>query len=338
MIAIPRVESEKPALPTLWLDTSVGIKLAKIARGEALQQIEVERLSRLKKLVQELVGNGKLLCPEADQEEEYVAKRLDREVQGEFAVLSLGISVRHRQGIFDYQAQIGMKARVQRAETIRVPLYAYFRSDPLEQLNDARKRSFVISANLFKDAEMLARRDAAKAEVHKVWEDLRQEFVAKKRTYNEQLQEEQRGYADAMVQRVQEFEENIKSGAIDLWGFMGVQGFLFYKVYWRELGGEPAGLDGLHDFFCSSYFNNLPIARIHAQLGADLLTGNQPILSGDMMDVELLSVALPVAHYVLADWKMCERIKRLGIDKDWNTEVYSMSGIDALFERLERLR
>ena len=73
-------------------------------------------------------------------------------------------------------------------------------------------------------------------------------------------------------------------------------------------------------------------------MGADLLTGTQPILPGDMMDVELLSVAIPVAYYVLADRKMAERIKRLGIDREWNTEVYSMADIDALFEPLEVLR
>jgi hypothetical protein len=35
---------------------------------------------------------------------------------------------------------------------------------------------------------------------------------------------------------------------------------------------------------------------------------------------------------------MYDRIKRLGIHKEWGTEVYSMSDIDGLFERLERLR
>src|SRR5436309_2584993 len=127
----PRVDSEKPAVPTLWLDTSVVIKVTKIAHGEALQKIEVDRLTRLKTLVLELVGRGKLLCPEADQEEEYVAQRLDRDVQGEFAVLSLGISMRHRQGIFDHQVYYGMKTRVQKAEVINVPLSAYFHSDPV---------------------------------------------------------------------------------------------------------------------------------------------------------------------------------------------------------------
>jgi hypothetical protein len=54
-----------------------------------------------------------------------------------------------------------------------------------------------------------------------------------------------------------------------------------------------------------------------------------------MMDVELLSVAIPVSHYVPTDKRMSERIKRLGIDKEWGNEVYSMSDVDGFFGKLE---
>jgi hypothetical protein len=73
-------------------------------------------------------------------------------------------------------------------------------------------------------------------------------------------------------------------------------------------------------------------------LGADLLTGNEVIKSGDVMDVGLLSVAIPACHFVVTDRRQCERIKRRGIDKEWGTSVHSMSDIDGLFEKLEKLR
>ena len=285
--------SEKPALPTLWLDTSVIIKLTKIARGEALQQIEVDRLTRLRKLIEELTSAGKLLCPQADQEEEYVAQRLDREVHGDFLVLSLGIRLRHRQGVFDYQVQLGMKAYVQKAEEIRIGADTFFHGDPVAELQRAREHPFVIGTNPLRDDELIARQAAAKLEVQKLWEQLRQEFVAEKKTYERQLQEEEHGYADALVLKLHEFGRSIAEGRSNFWDFMGVQGALFYKLYWKELGGQPLGIDGLHEFFCSRYFNNLPITRVHSQLGAELLTGNQPILPGDMMDVELMGVAIP---------------------------------------------
>jgi len=334
----PKVTSEKPSIPTLWLDTSVIIKLTKVERGEGLQQVEIERLTRLRDLVRELVPAGKLICPQADQEEEYVAKRLDREIHREFLGLSLGINMRHRQGIFDWQAQLGMEAYIKRADAINVSLYAYFHSNPVEELEEARQRNLVIGAHPIRDPEILARRETANAEVFEAWERLRQEFVAAHRTYEEQLQEEKRGYADAMAYKVEEWEKQIAAGVGDFWAFTGVQGFLMFRVCWREMGGKPDGLEGLHTYFCSDYFNNLPTPRIGNQLGADLLTGNQIILSGDVMDVGLLSVAVPACHYVLTDRRMSDRIRRRGIDKEWETEVYSMSDIDGLFEHLECLR
>ena len=115
---MPTVNPEKPALPTLWVDTSVVIKITKVERGEPLQDVEVKRCKRLRDLVRGLVRDGKLLLPESDQEEEYVAQRLDDDVHGMFASLSLGISMAHRLGIQDSHIFRGMKAYAKGSATI----------------------------------------------------------------------------------------------------------------------------------------------------------------------------------------------------------------------------
>jgi len=61
-------------------------------------------------------------------------------------------------------------------------------------------------------------------------------------------------------------------------------------------------------------------------------------MSGDSMDVELLSAAIPLCQYVLTDKKMENRIKRLGIDQKWKTKVFSMSTVEGLFAELASLR
>jgi hypothetical protein len=334
----PKVVCEKPNLPTVWLDTSVIIKLTKVERGEKLQQIEVDRLTRLRTLAQELVPSGKLIFPQSDQEEEYVAKRLDPEIHRDFLGLSLGINMKHRQGIFDWQAQLGMEAYVEGIDAITVGVDAFFHSDPVEQLEQARQRNIVIGGHPIRLPEILARRDAANVKVLEVWEQLRQEFVAKKVTYEQQLELEKCGYADALAYKVEEWEKKLAAGVSDFWAFMDVQGLLMFRAVWKDLGGKPEGIEGLHKYFCSNYHNNLPTPKIGNQLGADLLTGNAVIQSGDVMDVGLLSIAIPACHYVVTDKRQCDRIKRRGIDKEWGTEVYSMSEIDGLFERLEKLR
>ena len=52
------------------------------------------------------------------------------------------------------------------------------------------------------------------------------------------------------------------------------------------------------------------------------------------MDTELLSVAIPIIHFVLADRTMEVRIKRRKIDEEWNTRVFSMKTVDDLFHCL----
>jgi hypothetical protein len=55
------------------------------------------------------------------------------------------------------------------------------------------------------------------------------------------------------------------------------------------------------------------------------------------MDVKHLSLAIPLAHFVLTDRKMANRITELGIDKEWNATVFSESTIDNLFVELEKI-
>ena len=88
-----RVSVEKPPIPTLWLDTSIGIKLAKLKSGERIAEPEAERLRVLKAAVIELTRAGRLLCPVRDQEDEFAGLRLDKEIAETFAELSMGISL-----------------------------------------------------------------------------------------------------------------------------------------------------------------------------------------------------------------------------------------------------
>ena len=335
---IPTVKFEKPALPTLWLDTSVVIKLAKIKKGERLQEIEVERGRRLHDLIVHLVHNAKLLCPESDQEEEYAAERLDKDVHGMFAELSLGISLTHRQGILDEQIFKGMEAYIKKSDTIHLPASSYFHDDPVSSLHEALERPFIITVGPLKSPEILDRRARAKVEISQRWEELRKQFVAEKRTYEKQLELEILGHWDGLVELLRRWEEGMRSGLYDFWGLMGATGALLYRSVWSDLGGQPKGWEGVDRFFRSPYFAELPVPFIGSRLGAELLTGNEPIASGDPMDVNLLSVALPIARYVVMDRRMEMRIKKLGLDANFGVQVYSMSSIDGLFTQLESLK
>jgi hypothetical protein len=333
----PTVRSHKPVLPTLWLDTSVVIKLTKIERGEALHDVEVRRGTRLKKLVFDLVRAGKLLCPESDQEEEYAAERLDDHVHGMFARLSHGISLSHRQGIYDEQVIKGMEAFAKNLETIDLPATTYFHGDPVRRLEESRRERFIVSVGPLKSPEVLRRRAQSKTSIGQQWEQLRQKLVAKGQTYERQLLVEQRGDGVGLLETLRRFEADVISGRHDFWNYMAAIGPLNYRHYWHLIGGKPLGWEGVFKFFGSTYFSELPQPYISSRLVAELMTGNEPIKLSDPMDVNLLSVALPVSHFVLTDKRMELRIKALKLDEKCGTEVYSMSSIEGLFACLEKL-
>jgi hypothetical protein len=158
--------------------------------------------------------------------------------------------------------------------------------------------------------------------MHTHSEGLRRKNVAKGRTYDEQFALEQRSFVDSMADFARSFKSKLAAGKIE---------------EWHRLTGKFADWDGLGNFFISDYFYQLPVVRISSQLNAKLVTDNRPIEPGDSMDVKHLSLAIPVAHFVLADRKMANRILKLGIDKEWNAKIFSESTIDDLFAELEKI-
>jgi hypothetical protein len=127
------------------------------------------------------------------------------------------------------------------------------------------------------------------------------------------------------------------TGTHDLWAFMAATTPMRYRTFWNELRGQPPDWEGVIEFFRSPYFDQLTQPYIECRLVAALLTGNEAITPSDPMDIELLGVGLPVSHFVLTDRRMEQRIKKLKLDAFCDTHVYSMSNIDGLFEKLEKL-
>jgi flagellar biosynthesis regulator FlaF len=328
------VISEKSPIPTLWLDTSVGIKLAKIRRGESLSDIEVRRGLQLRELIVDLVRNGKLLCPEAGQEEEYEAERIDSEIFAEFARLSGGARMNHRLVIQDAQIYRAMEAHCLGLPQIKLPWRIYFHEDPFRAIEREKGRRLIVSCLDSPDSEFVIRRRAIKRDILQHTEKLRQELVSKGRSYESQLEAELRALGIAMARMIASYSVKLRAGTSDVWDYMGISGFLQYSDRWRTFGKHPRDLYG---FLVSDSVTCLPVVKISSQLYADLVTGNQPLLSGDSMDVELLSMATPLAQFVLTDKKMENRVKRLGIDREWGTKVFSMSTVDALFAELAAL-
>jgi hypothetical protein len=284
------------------------------------------------------VRDSKLLCPEADQREEFELRRLDRQISRVFSELSLGIRLRHRQGIMDNLIARAMKSYIDLADTVVLPVAAYFHRDPVEELFRINRGPFYIVVDHSRSSELRAERDAADAACKERLEELRKRLVAQGQTYEVQFRLEQEAYPEALILLIVRFQKLLERGCAGPSELMDVQGVGFYLALWEEYGGSPLGLPGMLQFFNSDYFRNLPTSRIASQLWADILTDKQrSVKPGDSMDVQLLSVAIPICHFVLTDKDMKNRIERRDIHLEWNTKVFSLNTIDELTAELSAL-
>jgi hypothetical protein len=215
---MPKIISEKPSLPTLWVDTAVGIKLAKVQKGEAVQDIEKRRMVKLKQLVVKLARSCKLLCPEGDQEWEYWGERLDDQISKEFAALSRGIKMLAHQAVHDSQVFIAMRAYVSGEVEIRLPSGIYFHTDPIRQLQKISQQKVFVSAHGLPPM-LLEMGNDSRREMYKHSEQLRCKNIASHRTYREQFALEQRAFVDAMVGFAKSFRRRLPTGGVSRGSF-----------------------------------------------------------------------------------------------------------------------
>jgi hypothetical protein len=289
-------------------------------------------------IVVKLIQEGKLLCPEADQREEYEGRLLDKATTRIFDELSGGIQLRHRQEVTFTHTALAMKAFVEQAETFTIPVDTYFDQDPVRELARLRQEAFRVGVRLQSSAELLQREKTTKTEGWDELEKQRQQLVTQRQTYKGQLAVEQDGQAEATLEMVRRFNTRVQQGSLGFWESMEIENYLIYQRRWETTGGKPSGLEGLCNFFRSAYYRNLPAAKIASQLYADILTAKQqPVKPSDSMDIRLLSVAIPVAHYVFTDKNMESRIKDRKIDQEWGTRVFSVRTVKDLLTQLENL-
>jgi hypothetical protein len=140
-----------------------------------------------------------------------------------------------------------------------------------------------------------------------------------------------------MVDFARSFRSRFPAGDIKPWELLAVNGYEAYFRQWYRLTNKLADWDDLCAFLTSGCFCELPAVTISSQLHAKLVTDDRPLESGDSIDVNHLSLAIPMAHFVLADRKMANRIADLGIDRQWSAKVFSESTIESLFAELESI-
>ena len=332
------VTFEKSVPPMVWLDSSVFIDLAKIANDENVEPKRAKSLRRMREVVRKAVRSDLVICPEWDQALEFEGKRLEHSIRRIVSDLACGARCVPYGGVKDQQFIAGLKAYLAAADSVHIPRQIYFERDPLKSVQESKRQGYIVEVDMPKPAEWLLRADENRRKGQADVEALRSKYHAQKQTFEQQLALERIGESDVMLSMIGDYMKAVAAGTVDIWGYFGVLGFFQYQEAWRRMGGPLPELPAIYSFMRSPYYWELPLQDISCRIFADLLVRHHPVKSGDSKDVDHLSMAIPVAQYVVADKAMVDRCKRLCIDKKWSTNMYVNRTLDDLCDEIESLR
>lgn len=324
----PTVRVERPRTPSIWIDSSIVIKLWKLRQGEKIPR-DAERIGKLADLVGLKVRARKLLCLESHQREEF-SGRAELDILREFRGLTFGVDLRSVLTVREFQTEVAMRAFLAAEREIAVPLRVFFDGPPEDQTEQVIRNGWLITAMAPATEELVARRTESKAGLKLSLETLRKKLVAEGVTFDAQVEEERKGY----VRAVAALFEKALSPEPSFWDSLGSSALTVPLRNWTDLGG-PIGQFG--PFLASRYLHSMPLPRIETRLMANLVTSNDVIQPGDSSDVDHLALVLPIATFIVTDKAMERRVRELGFDREWGAGVYSLSSSDALFAKLAAL-
>lgn len=330
--ATVNVVVQRPALPLLWLDTSIVIGASRRER-EATKGVD-PRIGELVDVVREKIGAGKLLCLESDQTSEVEGHPSVEDIRLVLRRLTWGVRVRPAPDVENEQVFRAMRAFLKGSTTIILPWRTFLHRDPGAQSADVQKDGWFVTA--MREMPDDERQEARRAKLAKLsgLEELRQKNVASGRSLSEQLEVEQRATWEILVSLHQRFVAEYYSSSPDPLRIAAGSALLDALHQWRSLGGIPRDLP---NFFTSEHFLALPYNHIRDRLLAEILTAPRPVTKSDSMDVSHMSVALPIATWIVTEKSLAHRVRHLKLNTKWGAEVYSLRTVHQLLEALRSL-
>ncbi|MCY9664216.1 hypothetical protein M5X11_04390 [Paenibacillus alginolyticus] len=323
-----KIKIEKSPIPIIWLDTLAIIEIYKTKIGKSSDN----RVQKLYDLIKMKVVERKLICPLGDHEEEIEEDLKD--VINNILGLTLGIRFKANEDIQQTQVFKAIKLY----ETNEIPILTYkdaIYKDPLEEIKTTSP--FIISVVVNSTSEEISRRKHTKKLNLDELQSAKENYYIDK-DFHKQLEDELMGHYSATryVYETLMYKSRNKVPFTER-EFNQINNMLALPLtYWKRY--KSNGLTGYLEFLKSVEYKNLPFVDINARMTADLFISKRKLIdSGDPTDISNISTLLPFCNYVLTDKDQMNRIKRLNIDKKYDTYVYSMSNIDELFDKLETL-
>ncbi|MEH7355306.1 hypothetical protein V7150_17250 [Neobacillus drentensis] len=322
------INFQKSKIPLLWLDTFFIIECGKSASDGKRDN----RYMLLYDIVLEKTREEKIICPRAEQEEE-----LEGNVESsmkKFLALTRGTKFNLCSQVYNIQLERIMSVFSQKTRSIDL-----LQSDVIEYPPKSTGKYFVSSYSV-PSLEHYQKKRTEKEENIKELQDYK-DTQDISMPFQERLNNEYAGIYLATIMLIKEGNtlKKMFNGEIpfDIKLYNQFDEFVNRPMQkWSEITGQ-SDIDSYLEFLHSEEFKSIPYIDISSHLIADMMTSTKKWDSGDPKDISNLSAYLPYSNFILTDKAQYNRIKRLGLDSKYKTEIYCMKNINELIERLEEI-
>jgi hypothetical protein len=319
------INFQKSEIPSLWLDAFFLIECGKSASDGNHD----DRYRHLYDILIEKTREEKIICPRAEQEDE-----LEDNVESsmkEFLALTRGIKFNVGFEVNNKQSERMMNVFFNKTRS-----FDLLQSDVLDYVPKSNEKYFV-SSYFVPTQEYYKRKRTEKEENIKEIQDFKdtQDISI---PFQIRLNNEYKGIYLATRMLINE--------GITLKKMFDGEIPFDIKLYnqfdelvnrpmqkWSQITGHSE-IAGYLEFLQSKEHRRIPYIDISSNLIADIMTSTKMWDSGDPKDISNLSSYLPYCNFILTDKAQYNRIKRLGLDRKYETEVYCMRNINELIEKL----
>lgn len=316
---------KKPSIPLVFLDTHFYIDLHKCHRGLAPIDGYCDKRKELYDLIYSLTKGQKILCPRADQFNEFGLRDDAEDIFRLQGNLSFGVRTMTNDTAFNQQVFVAMKSYIEDNEPSSI-IYDHnslFTKNPSVQLKESTEDDYLVDIYSPLSDQLQNDFREHRESLSKDFEALRAERDGQPRDFKTFFNEERQSYADVL-------QKFIKGGA-DMPHL-----FMEWLAVLKRYGEKDASFLDLYTFLQSPHFQTVPYMNVLSCLYASMRIQPNKIKKTDNFDFQQASHLLPFSSYFLTDNPLAHRLKAgpLYLDKCCNTKVYQLSEINNFLEDL----
>lgn len=324
-MADPVVDIKKSKVPIVFLDSNIFIEMKRAIDGNC-HTLYASQLIELHDLLIELMRRELIICPVGSQQDE------------------IGVS-KKRQGVEEFLQRFTNAEILTPYEIKQLQLDAFYNafknSIPTIELSSEKvlKEEHSISGLKirvisYSSADVLNAKKESKDRTVELVNELRSSGRASKvfeKQFSIELTAEQQVINEALRMATSTTEDILTSINILAPIFSRIDSFPSSPDFVETFSGY------LYGFLPSLYLTRIPYIIIASSINAYKLCSDTKLLGSDAQDIDNAAAYLPYVDYFVTDTSLRNTIKRLGIDKLCNTNIYAMRDFSQLLLDLRRL-